>query len=384
MRVLATVVLLASGLTTGCTADAPPAPDPTTAVMALVDRVARPLMQRNGISGMAVGVTVHGIRQLLNYGVASRASGAPVTSDTLFEIGSVSKTFTATLATYAQAQGRLSLTAHPSTYLPELRGAAIDKAALSDLGTYTAGGLPLQFPDSVTDDTMLAYFRDFVPTAPPGRERQYSNPSIGLLGHLTALAMKTPFTRLVEADLMPGLGLTNTYIDVPADRMPRYAQGYNRADEPVRVNPGVLGAQAYGIKATVADMVRFTEANIDPSGLTPQLRTAVADTHIGRIAAGKLVQGLGWEQYAKSVSLEQLLAGNSAGMANGPTAAKAVDGVTGPALFNKTGSTDGFGAYVMFVPDEEIGIVMLANRNYPIPQRVTAGYEILDGLRRLS
>ncbi|WP_307787673.1 serine hydrolase [Mycolicibacterium sp. S2-37] len=51
-----------------------------------------------------------------------------------------------------------------------------------------------------------------------------------------------------------------------------------------------------------------------------------------------------------------------------------------PRLYNKTGSTDGFGSYVAFVPDCRIGIVMLANKNLPIPARVTAAHAVLDAL----
>ena len=46
-------------------------------------------------------------------------------------------------------------------------------------------------------------------------------------------------------------------------------------------------------------------------------------------------------------------------------------------LFNKTGSTNGFGAYAAFVPSRRAGIVLLANRNYPIPARIDAAYAVL-------
>jgi beta-lactamase class C len=51
-------------------------------------------------------------------------------------------------------------------------------------------------------------------------------------------------------------------------------------------------------------------------------------------------------------------------------------------LINKTGSTNGFASYVAFVPAQKLGIVMLANKNYPIAQRVTAAYQILTKLGR--
>src|SRR5690606_31673128 len=112
----------------------------------------------------AVAVTVGDQPIFFNYGLASKEAHTLVDEATIFEIGSISKTFTATLALYAQALGKLSLDDHPGMYMPQLKGSAIDKASLLELGTYTAGGLPLQFPQEVSGtDGMMTYFQQWVP-----------------------------------------------------------------------------------------------------------------------------------------------------------------------------------------------------------------------------
>ena len=100
-----------------------------------------------------------------------------MTPETLFEIGSVSKTFTATLAGYALAQDKMRLDDRASQHWPALQGSRFDGISLLDLATYTAGGLPLQFPDSVQKDQaqIRDYYRQWQPTYAPGSQRRYSN-----------------------------------------------------------------------------------------------------------------------------------------------------------------------------------------------------------------
>ncbi|MGK9517822.1 serine hydrolase, partial [Salmonella enterica subsp. enterica] len=81
-------------------------------------------MQQQGIPGLSIAVVNKGKAQYFNYGVANKDTQQPVTEDTLFEIGSVSKTFTATLGGYAQATGKLKLSDKASQHLPALAGSA--------------------------------------------------------------------------------------------------------------------------------------------------------------------------------------------------------------------------------------------------------------------
>jgi beta-lactamase class C len=341
-------------------------------------------MAQHDVPGMAVAVTVDGQALFFSYGEASKQEHKPVTENTLFELGSVSKTITATLACYAQGLGKLSFADHPGRYIPQLKGSAIDRANLLELGTYTAGGLPLQFPDEVeTDAQVLAYFRAWRPDAAPGSLRRYSNPSLGLFGHATARALDVGLADAVEGQLFPALGLKHSHIRVPAGAMGDYAWGYDKTNRPVRVSPGPLDAEAYGVKASAADMIRYVQANIDPRGLPEPMRRAIDCTHSGYFRIGDTVQGLGWEQYRAPVTLAALQAGNSTKMSAEPNPAVRLEPPQAPppgTLFNKTGATRGFGAYVLFVPERRVGIVMLANKNYPNAARVEAAYSILGQL----
>ncbi len=117
------------------------------------------------------------------------------------------------------------------------------------------------------------------------------------------------------------------------------------------------------------------------------MQRAVDGTHVAYFKVGVMVQGLGWEQYPYPVSLQRLLAGNSATMIFDANAAQRLTPSRAPAattLFNKTGSTGGFASYVAFVPKKKIGIVMLANKNFPIPARITAAHAILEQLTPLQ
>ncbi|WP_395607159.1 class C beta-lactamase [Pseudomonas sp. B22129] len=372
-KILISALLLGSGT---CMA--------ATDLRTLVDSRVEPLMQQQGIPGLSVAVVNKGQVQYFNYGVAAKDTQQPVSEDTLFEIGSVSKTFTATLGGYALATGKLKLSDKASEHLPALAGGVFDHISLLQLATYSAGGLPLQFPDAADNaESMLAYFQQWKPKYAPGAQRLYSNPSIGLFGYLAAQSLGQPFNVAMEKTLLPKLGLNNTHVSVPADKSAQYAQGYDKNQKPIRVSPGALDSEAYGIKTSTQDLARYVIANMHPDTLEKPLQQAIAAAHTGYYTVNGMTQGLGWEAYPYPIKLQALLDGNSTEMAMQPhkvnwlNPAKAE---TADILFNKTGSTSGFGAYVAYVPSRDIGVVILANKNYPNAERVKVAHAILSAL----
>ncbi len=353
-------------------------------VKRVVDNAILPVMNTYGVPGMAVGLIVSGRPYVFDYGVASVETRKPVGHHTLFELGSISKTFTATLASYAQVSGHLSFSDKPSKYLPSLRGSKFDDVSLLTLATHTPGGMPLQVPGNIKNiDQLMKYFADWQPSYAPGTYRTYANPSIGLLGLIAAKSMHQDFTALMEERLFPALGMTSTYINVPKAKMANYAQGYTQDDAPIRMANAVLSSEAYGVKSTATDIIRFLAANMNSVRLNAKLQRAITDTHTGYFKVGDMTQDLIWEQYSYPVDLKTLLMGNSPAMIFDATPVTPITPPQEPrqdVFINKTGTTNGFGAYVAFVPEKLMGIVILANKNYPIDERVAIAHQILTQL----
>ena len=374
-------IALAALLSTGLFTQASAADD--VRLKAITDAAIRPVMEKNGIPGLAVGISVGGENHIFTYGVMSKSTGQPITPQTLFELGSISKTFTVTLSTYAEMNGQLSLSGKVEDYLPSMKGRPFGDVALMHLGTHTAGGFTLQVPDSVeTEQQLLAYLKAWKPSYKPGTHRTYANPSIGMLGYITAKAMGRGFDSAMQDTLFPALGLKNTFTVVPKAKMADYAQGYKRNGDPARVTPAILSSEAYGVRSTAEDMIHFVDANMGLEKLDGKIRQAVLNTHTGYFSVGAMTQDMIWEQYAQPAALKTLTETNSGALLK----TVPVSEITPPlkpsedVFINKTGSTNGFGAYVAFIPKQKLGIVILANKNYPNEERVSAAYEILTAL----
>lgn len=352
----------------------------------IVDAAVQPAMAQHGIPGMAVGVTIEGRQAVFLYGVASHKDKAPVTERTLFEVGSISKTFAATVAAHADVSGNLSLSDPLSAHLPALAGTPAGQATVLQLGTQTSG-LPFGAPQGIDDrKALVRWLASYKPARPAGSQRIYSNVGIGLLGDIAAARMRVPYDQLVRKVVLDPLALHDTFLDVPEERLRDYAQGYTAKDAPARLRPGLLWQPAYGVRATAGDMLRFAEANLGaatgnrPAAQGPLAR-ALAQTHTLRITAGPIRQALVWERYPWPATLSALQQASDAALAHLP--ARAVDSAQDGednVLLHKTGGTNGFSAYLGFLPARRIGLVLLANKAYPPQQRMVLVHTILTSL----
>ncbi|TCQ83103.1 MULTISPECIES: CMY2/MIR/ACT/EC family class C beta-lactamase [Rahnella] len=378
-KILSCALLLAASGSVFATAQ------PEKKLRGIVDNVVIPLMKEQAIPGMAVAVIYQGQPYYFTWGMADVAGKQPVTQQTLFELGSVSKTFTGVLGGDAIARGEIKLSDSVSKYWPALSGKQWEGISLLNLATYTAGGLPLQVPDNVTDEASLQkYYETWQPQWTPGTKRLYSNASIGLFGSLAVKPSGMSFEEAMSKRVFQPLKLTHTWIHVPQREEKHYAWGY-RGGKAVHVSPGMLDAEAYGVKSSIEDMASWVQANMAPSEVkdaTLQKGMILAQSRYWRV--GDMYQGLGWEMLNWPVKEAIAVGGSDSKVAMAPLSATQINPpspVLKASWVHKTGSTGGFGSYVAFIPEKNLGIVMLANKSYPNPERVKAAYHILAALQ---
>lgn len=351
----------------------------------VVERTVTPLMNAQAIPGMAVAVIYQGQPHYFTFGKADVAANKPVTPQTLFELGSISKTFTGVLGGDAIARGEVALGDPVAKYWPELTGKQWQGIRMLDLATYTAGGLPLQVPDEVTDTaSLLRFYQNWQPQWKPGTTRLYANASIGLFGALAVKPSGMSYEQAMTTRVFKPLKLDHTWINVPKAEEAHYAWGY-REGKAVHVSPGMLDAEAYGVKTNVKDMASWLIANMKPDSLqAPSLKQGIALAQSRYWRVGAMYQGLGWEMLNWPVDAKTVVGGSDNKVALAPLPVAEVNPPAPPvkaSWVHKTGSTGGFGSYVAFIPEKQLGIVMLANKSYPNPARVEAAYRILDALQ---
>ncbi|MFC3076139.1 serine hydrolase [Shinella pollutisoli] len=312
--------------------------------------VRRILVQRIDEQKQAVGIVVGMVspkgRRVVSHGSLGVMDPRPVNGETVFEIGSVTKTFTALLLAEMSIRGEIGLDDPVAHYLP--KGVTVperaDKAiTLADLATHFSG-LP-RLPDNMpfgdrsnpyadyTLDLLYDFLSNHQPRRDTGASWEYSNLGYGLLGHVLALRAGCDYETLVRDRILVPLGMTNTAVTLSTDMRSRLAIGHSASLEAVPNwdLPTLAGAGA--LRSTVNDMLTYLEMAL---GI---LDTPLRDALNGQLATRRPIgtddnsMALGWP-IARNGDTEFVRHG---------------------------GGTGGYRSFVGFVPQSRIGVVVLSN-----------------------
>lgn len=276
----------------------------------------------------------------------------PVTRDTIYDIASLTKVFTATAALRLVDQGLLELDAPVAAYLPELRASGV---RVIHLLTHTSGlDLRLSTLRHHGRDGLLAAVYDAALLHPPGTVVAYTNLNSLLLGELVARLRGQPLEAALAALVLDPLGLRETRFCPPADWLPRIAPTEHDSDwrgglvhgsvhdESTHALGGVAGHA--GLFSTAADLRVFCEAWLralaSEQSLAGLLRPELARAATTNCTPGlQFACGLGW----------MIDRANFMGAA--PTGSFGHTGFTGPAM--------------VVVPSQRLVVIVLSNRVYP-------------------
>jgi serine-type D-Ala-D-Ala carboxypeptidase/endopeptidase len=337
----------------------------------LVDRLGNKLIERPESVGLSIGITVNGQQEFFNFGKIAKDSSQPPDQDTIYEIGSVSKTMTGTLLAQAVIEGKLSLDDDLRKYLngdyPNLEYAG-EPIRIKHLLNHTSG-LPYQLPFQREDFQSMSAERsrrlnqrqqqyskqdlfddlhEVELRAVPGKNLSYSSTSAQLLGYILEEVYGKSFDELLKSKLFSPLAMQRSGIAF-GDDMKNRAKGYSASGEEM---PHVARsiAAAGGISSTASDLLKYAEFHLD------ERDPAVALSHQptwGQIEYYAI--GLNWQMEDKHDS---------------------------PRRIWQSGGTGGFSSLLIIYPESQIGIAILANESDENSQGLLSemAKEIFDSL----
>ena len=298
-------------------------------------------------AALVIGVLQWGTNSVTGFGRVSATNSATPDGETLFEIGSATKVFTAVVLAQMVNEGTVKLDDPISRYLPkEATSPQKDgsEICLVHLATHSSG-LPRLPEDLLTTakDQMNPYL-DYHPAdlyrnlsahelkTVPGQKMLYSNYGYGLLGHLLELKAGKPYETLVREIICAPLTMSNTVIQLSAEQRTRLSPGHDPKGAVVPNWDFAVMAPAGAFRSTANDLLKFVEANLrtQPNALSRALALA-QERHYREMAGGI---GLAWQ---------------------------IIEPVEGQKWHWHNGGTGGYVSFVGFDLTNQVGVVLLSN-----------------------
>jgi len=315
---------------------------------ALVQRVALEELQASKTPGAAVAVVLgdqvvfsHG------YGLASVDTGAPLTPDMLFRLGSTTKMFTASAVVGLALEGKLDLNAPVSRYISGL-DPTIGQLTANQLLSHTSGlhdEAPMfgSHDDAALGNGIHAWKADFL-FAPPGRIYSYSNPGYWLAGYLAETVSGKPYADVIAERIFAPLGMQRSTVRPAMAMTWPLAQGHEIRDgHPAVIRPAADNASGWpagSIFSSALELSRFViafmnDGRLDGRQVLPQKLIAIMSSPHAEIPGGDQHYGYGFELSASR----------------------------GVHWVEHGGSRAGYGSTIRMAPDRKFAVIIVANRS---------------------
>ncbi|HAS39230.1 MAG TPA: hypothetical protein DCS93_02065 [Microscillaceae bacterium] len=307
--------------------------------------------------GTIIGIIDKNGTRYYGFGRVSMANKTKPDENSIFEIGSITKTFTATLLADLEVKGAISIQKPINTYLPVFGRILSHKnqvITLENLSTHTSG-LPREPTNMDANDDHR--YRNYTPQdlnafltsyklKSASQKYRYSNLGVLIIEHTLETHLKTTYEALMMKRVIQALGMKDSYFVVPRDKQKRVVKGYRNHQETAPLDLGQFNAMG-GLRSTAKDLLKYLEAQIKPQAST--IQQAIKATHQIRFSSKKRTMGLGWQIMKRKKS--------------------------GKTIYYHKGGTNGFVSFAGFDLEAQAGVVVLVNGRQHFSD---LGFRLLD------
>ncbi|MBS1949887.1 MAG: Beta-lactamase class C-like and penicillin binding proteins (PBPs) superfamily [Cytophagales bacterium] len=259
--------------------------------------------------GISVGIYENGKTSYYAFGQSNVAAHEAVSSKTFFEIGSITKTFTTSVLSYLVNEKILKLNDPAQNYLPStitlpdrngkqitLLHLASAQSGLPRMPSNFAPANPNNPYIDYTSKELAAFLNKCELSTDPGKQYEYSNLGMGLLGFILANQMKTTYSKLIQEIILTPLGMEQTFISGERKFNNLFATGYNDSkpveswtwtDQSVMVGAG-------GIVSNAEDMMKYAIAQLSDNPDKLSLAFQQAHAEVADAIGASIQIAMGW------------------------------------------------------------------------------------------
>ncbi len=303
-------------------------------------------MKRLKVPGVALGIHNQGEEFAAGFGITSVEHPLAVTTDTLFQTGSISKTFTGTVIMQLVEQGKIDLDAPVRKYIKDFKVKdrnVSEKVTVRHLLTHMGGWVGDYFNDFGNgDDALEKMVKDIarMPQIQPlGTIWSYNNTGFNIASRVIEVVTKKPYEQALQEMLLDPLGLDMTFL-FPSDVLftHRFVVGHQKLKGTVKVaRPWAIGRAGNGVGGVVSNV----------HDLLKYARFHMSNGKKGVISGKSL----------KAMRVPQVDAG-ARGLMGITWFIRKVDDIT---VYAHGGATNGQQAYFFFIPDKDFACAILTN-----------------------
>lgn len=306
-----------------------------------IDEIVEPYMDKKENMGLAIGIIDSKNNIIEHYYGKVASNKQKPDSNTLFEIGSITKVFTTTSLAKLTVEGKIKLSDYLDSFVkaPNFNG---HKILLENLATQTSGlpRLPSDLLNTKVDplnpyseytrEQMYNSLKNYKLTRKPGESYEYSNFAMGILGDVLSTIEKKDYDSFIKDEILIPLNMKDTGVNLSRFQLKNMAKPHNNKDEPVLMWDFKSMEGAGAIKSNIADMIKFLNANIN---LNTSLKSSFDLAQKTHFKNESVEIGLGWHK----------------------------NNFNGDVLIWHNGGTGGFSSFLGFLKNKKVGVIVLSN-----------------------